>query len=1314
MSNIPSESPLNSYTNTTVQPNMSVNGISLNKSYGYIGVVDALNTQQVTYASPQSTQIIPNKITKLPNVHNNNNKQNYWESPYDVLGSKDTVVIQINLKVPTTNDITFFNYLSFNFADVPANWSVYYLDPITKSMIQLTDVAGDFVGGRTLGLQGYKNGNELGWVHIGVNTQAIGSSLLELRLDRNVKINKRPTETNPFQVQTGYPFLLKNFNIKLNATEWNQVPSTANIATKNQLGLTESYIVGQRDASQIQVPANRLSTQDTSKYWRSEPQPVGDAVVDLYVDLGTVKTIDSIYIDPLYSGVHCNVYYSNDSTIGYPFYCSRAQTTFTQKDTINFITFNNSGQQSYEPFTDSQTGAVFPDIGTSGLITPSPINFNGTSTWAIGLTYAPNKNVVTGTTYTLLNQKINNTDSLAVYFKKIDSTTVQFKATINGYTGNDLTLSTIPNTLGNWYKIIIAYDISKQDSPVSSISVDNNSTTTYISTHTGVPANYLLYAQDMPITIGNQASVYNASPAYGVIRDFWIRQDTIKSSIRTAYFNNPRVFINANGQANTLRGDYCALLMSKLNSNECTYKPNSDYFADKEWTPVQADITLRQATFKVPTFNARYIKLEFTNLYGRVYPLSQSLLKKNTKFFPDSIKNHFQTLQSYINAYKSNNYAALSTRGTSSSSLTNVTNLSPNTAFGSAVNQLTTPFTQGELNNQTIGSSQVYPNASTTIIDPTFSADYLDYIDGTANVGNTSQAIPFLRFRFPQKGKHQYNKKVIMQTWNKAYFVGIKAINFYKTNQDLQDDTEYYYDTCTIAPGDNGSLFGGSFAPFNFNNGTPLLKNYTGVTTTLSSLVFTLSDVTAIPTSGYGTITTETGELIPFQYVGITGTTLNNCYYSGDVTKSISNNAVVFITVPPGYVSNGINIMATKTLTSFDKVNSIQISAVTSDWIPVAPIDQVGLNQSNLSYLNQGILTDGVTPANINAPQQISSFNLSTKVYSFTPITNGQAYGTANLSDILPPSLIFGYTSGMRCSAVARIFLPDTNTGQYQLNLWGTIGAQSVQIASIVSSVSDGVYTWKISYYASSQKFSSTLGNSNNTVNISGCTPTAYNGTWIISTVDTTIAGSVYYFTLTTTRNPTITSSPGAVTGFGAATTGGTQTLLNSQTSIVPLRNWTTLQIPYSVTNNVINLRAEIIQTNTDSSETFYLTMLSAFYHPIGWSYSTGTSYSGVSFFPITTAINNPNAFVSFINPTSTFSVRASSYVSGAYIKALLIRPNYQQNAYTSQVPINYFSDPRTNEVGSRVAPVNHPMFQLSSNYYPINLTLENTSNPGG
>lgn len=1145
MPTVPYKNPLKVYVDPSTAPEMTVDGITINKSYAYTGTVDALNPQISTFASPQSTQSTSFGQTKLNNKKVKKNLQNFWSSPNDTLGSKDITAIQLKLKIPTTSDLTFFNHLSFDLNDVPLNWSVYYKSPISGVMTQLTDINGNYVGGMLLGSSGYNNGN-FGWVHISVDTQVIGTTLLELRLDRQVKINYRPQETNPFSIPQGYPFWLRNVNLKLNATTWDEIPAASVITSRNALGLSEKYIVTQKDSSQIQHPLNRTTgVIDKSSYWKSSPQPVGDAVVNLYTDLGSSQLIDSMYMEPLYSGVQCNLYYSNDLTINDVFYCSRAQSVLTQKSTTSLVTFNDNGPQTYGRLLPTNSGAVFPSTGDAGLLTPDSISLDGKQSWSIGVRYSPNISMPSGsgTSYhTLFEQKNGSNVTTGLYFQNYSSSpgtgTIRVKAIVNGYTLISATTVTKISQDSNgwpWYGFIISYDSSNPQYPIATLQIDNHTNSQTVVTYTGALSNFPYPVQDTPITIGNNVSS-TYLPAYGILKDLWIRQDIASPGVINSYFNNPRLFVNANGPATTLRGDYRALLLAPLYSATIRSKPDSSYYEKKTWIPLQSDISVRKATFRIPTILARYIKLEFTNLAPEVYPLTSGSINRTVQLFPDSVINYYSQLQQQLLDSPSQKYYGLQTNVPGGT--TTIPNLlSPPTTTGSAQAQFSNPVTLTELNSTQIGTtSEPVTNSTTVIVDPTSNSSLLSSLTGGVNSVQSNSLPPSLPLRFPQTGIHNYKKIQINQTWNQSYFMGLSALNFYKVTQVTQDDTEYYYENCLLSPSSSGSLISPVGNTFSFNN-DPTSSNPIG-------------------------------------------------YYTGSTVG---------------------NIFTTRVLSSYDKVNSIQLATVSTDWTTTMPIDQVLMQNNSLLVLpNPSYLTLN----NIQTPlPQISTFNLTTGVWQFSPpVGSTFTYGVSTAKAPFRSGLD---TTNMRCSALARIFLPETNKGTYQLNLYGYLGSSSIP------------------------------------------------------------------------------------------------KLLNSTTQKVPLRNWTDLQLVYSATeSNITSLYVEVLQIDETVNETFYLTVLAPFYHPIGWSWSlTGTG----NWKPITTAINNANAFCSITPTTNAFYIKAQTYDYNVNIKSLLIRPNYPQNPYASQVSIDYFPDPRTNEVGTKVAPVDHPMFKLNSNYYPSNLTLGNT-----
>lgn len=154
---------------------------------------------------------------------------------------------------------------------------------------------------------------------------------------------------------------------------------------------------------------------------------------------------------------------------------------------------------------------------------------------------------------------------------------------------------------------------------------------------------------------------------------------------------------------------------------------------------------------------------------------------------------------------------------------------------------------------------------------------------------------------------------------------------------------------------------------------------------------------------------------------------------------------------------------------------------------------------------------------NINLPEQFSGI-VNVKDYSRTnnTITTNLTSGSSSAGTF--PSIIFN-------SDFYPIYDNTTSSGSTQamngIGIRQPKGSQSPITVISSSGPSAGIYTWTF-----------TCANSfvaGQRVYISGCTPDAYNGNWVISSRTST------QFTLTTTNNPTILSSPGGGTVFGVA-----------------------------------------------------------------------------------------------------------------------------------------------------------------------------------
>jgi len=1126
------QNPLKDYIDPTTVPDMTVDGLTVNKSFAYTGVVDTLNTNRGSLVAPQSTKRQPGPTTKLPQS-TGNNFSTYWTSPTDVIGSKSITAVQFQLKNPSSSDITIFNYIAFELLDVPANWFLWYQDSTTGAMRQATDVNGNFVGGRTTGSTGR-------WIHLETFLQPLGTSFLELRFDRNVPIT---SQTGNYVTGTQYSLELRNLDLKMIATRWNDVPSSSRVAAVNVLGFTELYAKRQNDSSQIQTPTVRTSNLNPSSYWKSRIQPYGDSVVSLYVDLGSIQTVDSIYLDPLYTGMSCNIYSSTDTTVNTEFYCSRKMGTFTQKDPNNPVTFYFNGPQAFVPNVPGQTGMSVGVASSSsytnmGLTTPPNIQIDGSRSWSMGISFTPKDS--TSASGTLVDQYVSSSSSHSTTLSYSTGTTyITFTAVVNGTTLSTSSLSAkVPKVLAPFnnfpYTLVWGYDATTSQ---VFLYVDNKTNTTY--SVIGAATNTTLITDTgTSFTIGNNAN--GGSPANGYLTDFWIKQDapvptsSPVPSIISKYINSTRSFINAPGPATTSRGDYRSLLMSTLNSANVFYGPNSDYFASKQWTNVQNNLPVRSGTYHINQFTGRYVKIDFMNLSAQVYPVMHDY-QKTTKTMPvDVVQGFVKREQQIPNTTTPNGYLGLNTTGGATNNLNTQGPASTvlQTPAGIVTQQFLSGTTQADLNAVQLGTqpSRSVSNNNSIIVDPTSNSNYINFLNGAPGITDDVAVTQTTLASFVPVGTHEYQTKTVTQSWNQGYFAGLKAIGFYKTNPVATDDTEFYLDTCTVPAsslGTNGSIFAST----------------TFTQPTSSSAGFTASDVG--------------------------------------------------------------NTLTTQALSSFSPVTSFQLSAITSDWAPFTPWDQATmLNNLPSSYL---------TFTNCSTPTQVSSFVLTTGVWAFTQTTvndvsnSHPTCGPKTVTTTIPGTR----TGGMRCSAAARIYLPNTNTGQYVINLYATIGGTTSVVAS-----------------------------------------------------------KVY--------------------------------------SKVPLQNFTDLQVGWSVPlgSTVTNLQAEVLQINTSIYETFYLSMLAPFVHPIGWF----SSIDGSTYYPISSRIGDPNTYVSFGTPTNSFYIKAISYTTNAYINAVMVKPQYTQNAYTPSASLNYFPDPRTNEIPARVSVYDHPMFKMNTNLYPASLLLGSVS----
>lgn len=141
------------------------------------------------------------------------------------------------------------------------------------------------------------------WYKLTTKCYPIVAKQLEFRI---VRINDVTLENAP------YPVGLRNCLIRRNVYDRSQ---------GQQYFEEEQDVLGNIVSKYIKDwDATKANDDDPYTFWKSEPMPDPAAVASLYLDLrgddGGPKTIDKVYIDPVYTGQMLNLYYSSDDTQG--------------------------------------------------------------------------------------------------------------------------------------------------------------------------------------------------------------------------------------------------------------------------------------------------------------------------------------------------------------------------------------------------------------------------------------------------------------------------------------------------------------------------------------------------------------------------------------------------------------------------------------------------------------------------------------------------------------------------------------------------------------------------------------------------------------------------------------------------------------------------------------------------------------------------------------------------------------------------------------------------------------------------------------
>ena len=387
--------------------------------------------------------------------------------------------------------------------------------------------------------------------------------------------------------------------------------------------------------------ATKAVDDNYTTFWRSAPQPDPSAVVSLYLDVraedGSPQVIDKVYLDPVYSGQHVNLYYSSDSTIGTrslsPITLAPANGTDENPTVLNAEWRYNRG------LTDTASG-------TNDSYYTWPLNVGpqtAKDAW-IGVEWRP---AFASATANLINNPIlfgtgDPTSSAAKPYLSYDPENKVFSLEFfKKNTGNQIVAAAGPYlssevsvdwSAGDTIRIVAGWRYDPRSVWIKVLDVRGT-----------VIASLDASAPDLPdlVSFDGTAKVENfrGSLANLVLK---LESHTLSSE---SFLANPSIYCepdpvipNDTGKYPSTTLDNAIFVAPWMGREHGSGGSSSTHFEDKEWTPIWRDYTAVKGMLHLPQpISMQYLKMEFTNLTEQPYPIFESGIEVKYKVFPISV-----------------------------------------------------------------------------------------------------------------------------------------------------------------------------------------------------------------------------------------------------------------------------------------------------------------------------------------------------------------------------------------------------------------------------------------------------------------------------------------------------------------------------------------------------------------------------------------------------------------------------------------------------------------------------------------------------
>lgn len=627
-----------------------------------------------------------------------------------------------------------------------------------------------------------------------------------------IVMTRLPSENVPLSIlgqPVDYSLGVKDFTVGYQVTDRSDVPvvnrspdviteTTAIASSADLLGSSVDYTVRENRATDL-LAGNGI--------WKCAPQPLASAVVNLYADVrdatGNPQVVEKFYLEPLHTGSTVNIYCSTD--IPNPNVFTATQTP---------LAFPATRPYGGTIPTPDANGILFPDTPSFLDIDNTVVQFDPTQPFQVGMVVQPQF------PYTSTEEVVIYEDGVLKVFFGADPTGASANGLFQVSLGTMLlSWAGLPFDFNARLRFVLEYDGAqlRMYDPLETTGIedgtDPDEDTPSFQTITALSGD-ILPGTNPPSVLrigGSLADTpQDSTQANARLVSMYIKQgnpDNLDAMVQ--YWTDPVAFVVTpeypQGAQTTdnmlLRYDPSQQTTGATSLNPYGFLGGPGVvYEDLTWTPICRDYQLKKGFYDFGPTKARFFNFEFSNLIAEPYETDSPMVTTARLFAQNS------------------GIEASATRASAQSASTGGSGIQTNLSLA-AVNRY------DDQNRLTAtGSAAVDTNAgSTTTYLPT-EAQYVTDPQGAARM---AQAAPYWNFSRQQSsptmprqsatGKHYYEYVTVAVTARMAYFVGLSAIQMYRIDPQIADDTDVYtelfHDTVNVVydpaipnwtPGDSG------------------------------------------------------------------------------------------------------------------------------------------------------------------------------------------------------------------------------------------------------------------------------------------------------------------------------------------------------------------------------------------------------------------------------------------------------------------------------------------------------------------------------